>query len=128
MKVIYDVYPAKALVTPQKREFDSYEFSTMTLTTEIRDSRLVNDVRVVITEHTVLIAADSSSGPMLIFQEKYNPEDIVLDKDKRKISRIRTVSGKSIVFTKDEASCGCGGRLRSWNPYRTVYSSKDPVE
>lgn len=128
MKILYDVYPAKALVTPPRRESDVYEFSTMTLTTEIKDSRRVNDVRIVITEKTVMIAADSSSGPVLIFQEKYNPEDLILDKNRMNMSRVRTVTGKSIVFSKDEASCGCGGRLRAWNPYRTVYSSKDPVE
>jgi hypothetical protein len=128
MKIIYDIYPAKAMVSPPKRESDTYEFATMTLTTNVRDSRRVEDVRIVITEATIMIAADSSSGPMLIFQEKYNPEDAILDKDKKKISRLRTVSGKTIIFTKDESSCGCGGRLRAWNPYRTVYSSKDPVE
>lgn len=128
MKIVYDVYPAKALVAPQKRETDTYELSTMTLTTEIRDSRRVNDVRVVITDEVVMIAADSSSGPVLIFQERYNPEDLFTDKDRNKLSRVRTVTGKSIAFTKDEASCGCGGKLRAWNPYRTVYSSKDPTE
>lgn len=128
MKILYDVYPAKALVTPPKRDFDTYEFSTMHLMTEIRDSRRVNDVRVVITEETVMIAAESSSGPVLIFQEKYNSEDIVLSKNRKDISRVRTISGKSIVFSYDEASCGCGGRLRAWNPYRIVHSSKDPSE
>jgi hypothetical protein len=128
MQVIYDVYPAKALVTPPKRASDIYEFSDMTWTTEVKDSRRVSDVRVVVTEQTVMIAADSSSGPVLIFQEKYSPGDIYLDKSKTKISRIRTVSGKSIVFTKDEDSCGCGSRLKVWNPYRTVYSTKDPIE
>ena len=128
MKIVYDVYPAKALVTPPRREFDTYEFATMTLTTEIKDSRRVNDVRVVITDEVVMIAADSSSGPVLIFQERYSPENLIVDKDKKKISRVQTVTGKSIVFSKDEASCGCGGKLRAWNPYRTVYSSKDPSE
>jgi hypothetical protein len=128
MQVIYDIYPAKAMVTPPKRATDVYEFSTMEWRTEVKDSRRVSDVRIVVTEHTVMIAADSSSGPVLIFQEKYEPGDVYLDKNKNKISRIRTVSGKSIVFTKDEASCGCGSKLKVWNPYRTVYSTKDPIE
>jgi hypothetical protein len=128
MKILYDVYPAKALVTPPKRDFDTYEFSTMHLMTEIRDSRRVNDVRVVITDEVVMIAAESFTGPVLIFQEKYNSEDIVLSKNKKDISRVRTLSGKSIVFSHDEASCGCGGRLRGWNPYRIVHSTKDPTE
>jgi hypothetical protein len=125
MKVVYDVYPAKALVTPQKREFDSYEFSTMTLTTEIRDSRLVNDVRVVITEHTVLIAADSSNGPMLIFREKYLPDTLLLDK--KGTTRLITVNGKALAFRKD-SGCGCGSMLRAWNPYKTLHSMKDPTQ
>ena len=128
MKIIYDVYPAKALVTPPRRDFDTYEFATMDFMTNIRDSRRVDDVRIVITDEVVMIAAESSSGPVLIFQEKYDPQDIMLSKNKKDVSRVRTVSGKSIVFSRDEASCGCGGRLRGWNPYRTVYSSKDPTE
>lgn len=128
MKVVYDVYPAKALVTPPRKETDTYELATMTLHTEVQHSRRVNDVRVVITDEVVMIAADSSSGPVLIFQERYNPENLILDKDKRNISRVQTVTGKSIAFSKDEASCGCGGKLRAWNPYRTVYSKNDPTE
>lgn len=125
MKVIYDVYPAKALVAPATKNL---ELATMTLHTEVKHSRLVTDVRVVITEEVVMIAADSSSGPVLIFQERYSPDNLIVDKDKRKISRVQTNSGKSIAFTKDESSCGCGGRLRAWNPYRTVYSKNDPTE
>lgn len=128
MKIVYDLYPAKALVTPPFRDTDAYDPSTMTFTTEVKDSRRVESVRIVITERTIMIAADSSSGPILIFQEKYDPEKIALDKNKRNPSRLTTVNGKTIVFAKDEASCGCGSMLRSWNPYNTVYSSKDPVE
>lgn len=128
MKIIYDLYPAKVLVTPPYRANDSYDQATMTFTTEVKDSRRVDSVRIVITEETVMIAGDSSSGPVLIFQERYNPENIILDKNKKNPSRLTTVNNKTLVFAKDEASCGCGSMLRSWNPYNTVYSSKDPTE
>ena len=37
-----------------------------------------------------------------------------------------TVSGKRFAFKKD-TNCGCGSRLRSWNPYKTLSSIKDPT-
>ena len=128
MKIIYDLYPAKALVTPPRRDIDTYEPLAMTFTTEVKDSRRVESIRIVITESEIMIAADSSSGPMLIFKEKYSPENIAIDKNKKNMSRLTTDTGKTIVFAKDEASCGCGSMLRSWNPYNTVYSSKDPTQ
>ena len=118
MKVIYDIFPARVRVVPEKK-ISADEFSTATVTTRIGGSRMVDAVRIVLTNDTVMIAADSSQGPMLIFREKYSTENLKLDRSKDGTSRLTTDSGKMIIFQRD-SNCGCGSRLRGWNPYRTL--------
>lgn len=127
MRVIFDIFPAKVLVIAEQESNADLSLEDLAYTTPVPNSRKVDAVRVVLTEATVMIAGDSSNGPVLIFQEKYDPSTLVLNKNKSKPGRLVTVNGKIIVFQKDE-NCGCGSKLRSWNPYRTVYSTKDPIE
>ena len=88
---------------------------------------MVTAVRAVIADNVLMIAADSDQGPMLIFREKIDSESLVLEKGPQKIARLRTLSGK-VVFLEKDANCGCGSRLRGWNPYKTMYASGDPTE
>ena len=111
MKIIYDLFPAKITLSDATGKVH----------------RTVEAVRLVITEDTIFIAGDSHKGPTLIFREKYSTEDLQLDKSRDADSRVTTINGKVLVFKKDQ-NCGCGSKLRSWNPYNTVYSSKDPTE
>lgn len=127
MKITFDMFPARILVIPPSESLDALEYESIAFRTEVQSARRVEAVRVVLTERTIMIAGDSSNGPVLIFQEKYDPSSIMLQKNRSKPSRVRTLTGKVIIFEKDE-NCGCGSRLRAWNPYRTVYSTKDPIE
>ena len=56
-----------------------------------------------------------------------NASEFEFDKAGTKMedSYIVTKTGKMVAFKLDR-NCGCGSRLRAWNPYRHVYSSKDP--
>lgn len=68
-----------------------------------------------------MIAEDSPEGPKLVFREK-----VLEIKQESKLTHLLTESGKIIVVTKDH-NCGCGSRLRSWNPYGNyISSSQDP--
>jgi hypothetical protein len=127
MKITFDMFPARILVIPPSESLDALEYESITFRTEVQSARRVEAVRVVLTERTIMIAGDSSNGPVLIFQEKYDPSSIMLQKNRSKPARVTTLTGKVIIFEKDE-NCGCGSRLRAWNPYRTVYSTKDPIE
>lgn len=127
MHVTFDLFPARVLVIPPGEELDALDYETLEFLTTVKSARRVEAVRIVITEATVLIAADSHTGPVLIFQEKYDPDSLILNRNRSKPMRLRTRNGKVLVFQKDE-NCGCGSRLRTWNPYRTVYSTKDPIE
>jgi len=78
--------------------------------------------RVILTETHVIVAKDASDGPKIVFQEKYD-ESYISEKSTED-SRILTASGKMLAFKKD-TGCGCGSRLRGWNPYKTIMSMKD---
>jgi hypothetical protein len=78
--------------------------------------------RVIITDETILIAKDSPSGPQIVFQERY--ETFIPSEKPIEDSFVVTASGKMLAFKKD-TGCGCGSRLRGWNPYKTLNSSKD---
>lgn len=87
-----------------------------------KNSRKVDACRITVFEDVVLIAVDSPTGPRLVFKEKIE----FYAKDE-KIHRIKTVTGKFIAFTRDN-NCGCGSRLRTWNPYKDILTSEqDPT-
>jgi hypothetical protein len=127
MNIVFDLFPARVLVIPEQDSNATLSQEDLGYTTPVPNSRKVEAVRLILTEHTIMMAGDSSNGPVLIFQEKYDASTLVLNKNRSKPGRLTTVNGKIIVFQKDE-NCGCGSKLRSWNPYRTVYSTKDPIE
>ena len=106
-RVLLDVFPA-----------------IVTVTVEGAEPRTVSRTRAVLTEEMILVAADAPGGPMLIFRERHVSHEIGGRNDP---SHVTTVSGKALTITRD-ANCGCGSRLRSWSPYNTVYSDKDPTE
>lgn len=115
MKIIYDVFPAKLVAVPagQIEEVDQLSINPPT-----EGSFFVDTARVIVTDDTLLVAVDSPEGAKLVFQEKYSlfvPGSVYY---------VVTESGKMLAFEKDPG-CGCGSRLRSWNPTRTLYSIKD---
>ena len=128
MKVIYDLFPARVRVCLGENVSDD-EYGTIGVHDRIQGSRLVDAVRVILTDVTIMIAADSDKGPILIFREKYIKESLSPEKPKasRGVTRLKTETGKVVIMEKD-ANCGCGSRLRGWNPYNTAYSTNDPVE
>jgi hypothetical protein len=73
-------------------------------------------------ENVLLIAQDSPEGPKVIFREKVQELS-----NEGKTTNILTESGKIIAILKDD-NCGCGSRLRGWNPRGSavVTSSEDP--
>lgn len=78
--------------------------------------------RVIVTDSHILVAKDSPEGPQIVFQETY---DTFISSEKSDLdSFVVTSSGKMLVFKKDRG-CGCGSRLRGWNPYKTLNSIKD---
>lgn len=121
-QIAADTFPALVTIAPA-----TYEGEVRTHAPH-EGTFQVNVARIILTEDRVLIATDSVSGPNLVFSEEYDPETLDKAPKKSEDSYVTTVSGKRIAFSKDE-SCGCGSRLRSWNPFKGIMmSSKNPTE
>lgn len=128
MRVIYDLFPSRVRVVPPEQREEALAAAELNTFTEAF-GRAVDRTRVIVTEKTVMVAADADAGPVLIFREKYDPATLVWSKKRspKEVNRLVTLTGKLLVVQFSDG-CGCGSRLRAWNPYRTVYSSGDPVE
>ena len=119
MKKQLDVFPAIVkLISPGA-------ISELSMTSVKGDmpqgTRKLDRCRVVVLNETVLIAVDSPEGPQLVFREK-----IVEMINEKGLDRVKTESGKMLAFIKD-TNCGCGSRLRGWNPFNgIVASTEDP--
>lgn len=115
-----DVFPALLRLAPPDSLSD---ITTLNIKGDAPSgSRFLDRCRVVILDDKVMVALDSPEGPKLVFREA-----VVETRHVEKISYVKTESGKILAFTKDE-NCGCGSRLRSWNPYGNVMgSTQDPT-
>ena len=78
--------------------------------------------RVIVTDEHVIVAKDGPEGPQIVFREAY--EEFIPSKEAALDSFVVTKTGKMLAFKKDRG-CGCGSRLRGWNPYKTLNSIKD---
>jgi hypothetical protein len=119
MKIVKDVFPAHVAVVPAGFTDDVTEIKSAPATD---GAYYVSKTRVVLTEDMITIAIDGPDGASIIFHEKY--AEYVPELQKGSDIRVVTDSGKIVAFKKD-TNCGCGSRLRSWNPYKTLNSIKD---
>jgi hypothetical protein len=124
MKIEIDLFPAHVQVAPANVFTDVL---TLNSHPPQEGAFYVGTTRVIIMNvegnQVVLVAQDSPEGAQIVFREKIAE----LQEPNDGTYRLITVSGKALAFKKD-TNCGCGSRLRSWNPYRTIQSIKDPTE
>lgn len=114
MKIILDRFPCH-LVAIAAGALD--DVTTLRSYDPTPGSTYLEVTRVIVTDSQIIIAKDSDEGPQIVFREDYDtyiPSEAV-DKD----SYVVTSSGKMLAFKKD-TGCGCGSRLRGWNPYKTL--------
>jgi hypothetical protein len=119
MRKQLDVFPALVKVIPPGSLSD---LSQVNVTGDLpQGTRKLDRCRVVIINNTIAIAVDSPEGPQLVFREK-----VVEMINEKGLDRVKTESGKMLAFVRD-TNCGCGSRLRSWNPFGNIVSStEDP--
>lgn len=119
MRILLDRFPCHlSAIGPGKIE----DVTTMRSFEPTPGANYLEITRVIVTDETVLVAKDGPSGPQIVFQERY--ETFIPSQEATKDSFVVTESGKMLAFKKD-TGCGCGSRLRGWNPYKTLNSSKD---
>jgi hypothetical protein len=86
-------------------------------------TRKVDRCRLVVIYNKLVIAVDSPSGFDLIFREELTDYA-----SEGKVHHFLTASGKILAAQKD-ANCGCGSRLRTWNPFGSdLFSDRDPED
>lgn len=118
-RIIVDRFPCHLSAVPAGFTED---INTLQSDPPTEGAKYLEVTRVLLTEEAIIVAKDSHKGPQIVFQEKYKSVDI--SKNPKEDTRVVTVSGKMLAFKKD-TNCGCGSRLRGWNPYKTLNSIKD---
>ena len=114
-----DIFPAIIKLAPSGSLSDFTELNVVGPAPQ--GTRRLDRCRAVVVGGSLLIAEDSPEGPKLVFREK-----VLQTKQEDKLTHLLTESGKIVVITRDH-NCGCGSRLRSWNPYGNyISSSQDP--
>lgn len=119
MKILLDRFPCHLAALPAGKLDD---VTKMTSFQPTNGSNYLEITRVIVTNEHVLVAKDSPQGPQIVFRETY--ETFIPSEKSDEDSFVVTSSGKMLAFKKDRG-CGCGSRLRGWNPYRTLNSIKD---
>lgn len=119
MRKFFDVFPAIMRIAPPDSVTDTNSFGIRG--DAPKGTRKLDRCRAVSLENVLRVVVDSPEGPKLVFQEKIQNQT-----KEGKTYWVETVSGKLFVIEKDN-NCGCGSRLRSWNPYGThISSNEDP--
>lgn len=121
--VQFDLFPAFVAVLPPDSPLPLSDLHSAPPTP---GSYQIHSSRIIVTTDRVIIAKDSPTGPLPVFSEALLPGSFQKAPNSSEDSRLITISGKKLAFKKDD-SCGCGSRLRSWNPMRIVGSTKDPT-
>jgi hypothetical protein len=120
LKKSIDVFPALIKLAPPGSLSD---YTTLQTTGDVpQGTRRVDRSRAVVINNVLIIAQDSPEGPAVVFKEAIEGMT-----QEGKTSHVLTVSGKIIAISKDD-NCGCGSRLRGWNPMGSAIltSSEDP--
>lgn len=125
MSVKHDIFPAFVALLPAEDPTPLTDLRSGPLFP--KTARQVITARVVVFNKRITIAIDGNDGPKIIFNQEVDPTTFLKAAKPSEDSYIQTLKGVKIAYRKDE-NCGCGSRLRSWNPYRTLNSKNDPTE
>jgi len=90
-------------------------------------AKVVDRARVIVTADRVIIAVDGTSdeGPLIVFSQPYSAGNFVKAGNADNASTVITDNGAYVSFSRGQ-DCACGSRLRGWNPFRAISSSRDP--
>ena len=109
--IIHDVFPSEVVVSSPNPD-----------TGEMVSSFEILSARVVVTDNEVLVAVDSPTGPVMVLRLPYTPGNFEKGAKLYDRSSVLASTGQRLTFRRDD-SCGCGSRLRGWNPYATIVAS-----
>lgn len=113
-----DIFPATGAVYPPA-SLNTFEYPYSTIGFQDTGAQRFNDCRVIVHKNRLIVGTDSPRGPQAFFSAEVQE---VLKDPISQLTRVTTTNGYLVVFSKSK-SCGCGSRLRSWNPYGTIVSA-----
>jgi 2',3'-cyclic-nucleotide 2'-phosphodiesterase (5'-nucleotidase family) len=121
MQILHDVFPAHVALAASNTFTDVHQLISYPNNV---GTYYIQTARVIVTDTNITIAADAPEGPQIVFNERYTFFEKAATPETD--SYVITESGKMLAYKKD-VNCGCGSRLRSWNPYKTLTSNRDPI-
>ena len=119
-KILLDVFPANIIVAPEDSDFTA---DTLDVLPDVPNTLYRDVTRIIVTEERIIVAQDTPTGAQIVGNELYDPATLIKGTRPDYQTYVTTQSGKKIAFFKDNG-CGCASRLRSWNPYNVIMSSK----
>lgn len=112
MKKSLDIFPALLKIAPSGSLED---FRTLTpVGAAPEGTRRLDRCRTIIVNEKLFIVVDTPTGPELIFRE-----GVVDFYQSEGVAHVVTETGKILAIKKDP-NCGCGSRLRSWDPFKNI--------
>lgn len=78
------------------------------------------ECRVIVHNFNAFVGTDTIRGPKTVFHDTYASNNVF---QAGNLTRVLTDTGYLLVFGPSRG-CGCGSRLRTWNPYGSVIKSE----
>lgn len=111
-----DHFPAIVAVYPPD-VVSGFEKPFETVGVADNGGKIFSDCRFIVHNNFVIVGASTVSGPQVVFRASVAELFVV-----KPYTRVLTVENFLVVSTRSKG-CGCGSRLRSWNPYGNVVRS-----
>lgn len=113
-----DIYPALVAIYPSET-INQPNFDPLLVGFADKSAKIYNDCRVIVHNFHLFVGIDSPRGPQTAFHDTYSAENVLKTGT---VHRVITDSG-FLVVVGNSKGCGCGSRLRSWNPYGNIQRS-----
>ena len=78
-----------------------------------------SNCRVIVHNNRIIVGADTARGAQEVFKDDISEMHI-----QKPYTYIITAHGFLVVFAKSK-DCGCGSRLKAWNPYGQIVKARN---
>lgn len=122
MRVLQDIFPAIISMTTTQPTPEAPLAASNPATA--LSAKTVDRTRVIVTDTRVIVATDSPTGPLVIFNQEYDTASYTKGSSTKLDSFLTTATPQPIFIAYRRAEdCSCGSRLRGWQPFGTLHST-----
>lgn len=111
-----DLFPALVTIYPPHL-LDGHEFPFESFGVFNDGGSRFFESRVIVHNNQVIVGSDTARGAQTMYKAQVQSVSKIAE-----YTRVLTVDGNLVVFAPSKG-CGCGSRLRSWNPYGNIVRS-----